>query len=161
MELFNSLRTRTELPTEEVDFNGLDALVIEHHDGTTYREWYVALPNGTLVNLLALRGEGPYEKYLEWYLSAMVGSIEYVPSTSSNLSVEEVLAELRAAIQVDGAGKDMMDLLTDWELIETDAIGVGTGPVDYYYSPSAKVTVKYERSYDVILDLREGKTSAF
>ena len=46
-------------------------------------------------------------------------------------------------------------------IIETDAIGVGTGPIDYYYSEKIDLTIKYERSADVILDAREGRTTKF
>ncbi len=159
--LFNSIRSHTDLSTSETTFGGNEVLVLEHNDQTTYREWYVYLPNDTLVNLVALRGQGDYQKYLEWYFNSMVASLEYVSTSSTDLTVDEIVQELREATQVDGVGQDMMDLLTDWGLIETDSIGVGTGPVDYYYSPSANVTVKYERSYDVLLDIRDGETSAF
>jgi hypothetical protein len=160
-ELFDSIRAHTSLVISETSFGGNEALVIEHNDATTYREWYIYLPNHSLVNLVALRGQGAYEKYLEWYFNAMVSSLEYVSTTNTDLTVDEVVQQLRTAIEVDSAGKQMMDLLTDWDLIETDSIGVGTGPVDYYYSPSVNVTVKYERSFDVLLDIRDGQTSAF
>lgn len=140
---------------------GYPAVEIEPGSGSIYREWYVYLPNQSVVNLVALRGDGAYSKYLEWYFNAMVASIEYVSTTTSDLTVDEIVQQLREGIEVDGVGQQLMDLLTDWDLIETDAIGVGTGPVDYYYSPSANVTVKYERTYDVLLDLRDGQTSAF
>jgi hypothetical protein len=160
-ELFNAVRERSALETEEFEVGELEGLLIKHSDDALYREWYVYLPNGTLVHLEAMRGKGDYQKYLEWYLNAMVSSLEYVSTTTTDLSVEEIVQELNQAIQVDGVGQEMMELVTDWKLIETDAIGVGTGPVDYYYSPSANVTVKYERTYDVLLDIRDGQTSAF
>ena len=62
---------------------------------------------------------------------------------------------------MDGTGKAAMQVAGNWDLIETDTIGVGTGPVDYYYSTSLDVTLKYERSFDVLLDLRDGRTTAF
>ncbi|EKD64325.1 MAG: hypothetical protein ACD_51C00026G0006, partial [uncultured bacterium] len=74
---------------------------------------------------------------------------------------DAVLEEARSLIQVDGQGAYALSLFTDKVLIETDTIGVGTGPVDYYYSAGADVTLKYERSYDVVLDIMDGETSAF
>ena len=64
-------------------------------------------------------------------------------------------------MQVDGQGKTAISLFSDALMIETDTIGIGTGPVDYYYSAWADVTLKYERSYDILLDLEEGQTTAF
>lgn len=159
--LFASIEENTLWETEETTVNGYDALVVYHDAGIYYREWYLVLDNNSLLHLVALRGDGAYSPYLEWFFTTMVDSIEYDASTTSELTIEETVAELREAIQVDGVGTEMMELLADWELIETDTIGVGTGPVDYYYSPSANVTVKYERSFDVILDLEDGETSAF
>lgn len=151
----------TNVMIEETAINGYPALVLNHKEGVYTREWYLLLDNGSLLHVVALRGDGAYAPYLDWFFEAMVASVEYTNSTTSELTIEETVEALREAIQVDGVGKEMMELLSDWELFETDAIGVGTGPVDYYYSPSANITVKYERSFDVILDLREGETSAF
>ncbi len=160
-DLFAGIEAQSKWPVSETTVGGYDALLVEHDDGLFYREWYVSLPDGTLVNLVAMRGDGAYSNYLEWYFNAMIGSLEYSSTTSTGDSIEDIVASLREVVQVDGLGAQMKALLTDWELFETDTIGVGTGPVDYYYSPSANVTIKYERSFDVILDLREGKTSAF
>ncbi len=159
--LFASIEENTLWETDQTTVNGYDALVIYHDAGIYYREWYLVLDNSSLLHVVALRGDGAYSAYLEWFFTTMVDSIEYDASTTSELTIEETVAELREAIQVDGVGTEMMELLADWELIETDTIGVGTGPVDYYYSPSANVTVKYERSFDVILDLEDGETTAF
>lgn len=159
--LFASIEENTLWETAQTTVNGYDALVVYHDAGIYYREWYLVLDNSSLLHMVALRGDGAYSPYLEWFFTTMVDSIEYDASTTSDLTIEETVAELREAIQVDGVGTEMMELLADWELIETDTIGVGTGPVDYYYSPSANVTVKYERSFDVILDLEDGETSAF
>lgn len=159
--LFASISANTEWDIEETTVAGYDALVVYHEEGIYYREWYVALDNGSLLHAVALRGDGAYSSYMEWFFEAMMDSVEYKSGGTSDLTIEEVVEALRGAIQVDGVGSEMMEYLSDWELIETDTIGVGTGPVDYYYSPSANITVKYERSYDVILDLEDGETSAF
>ena len=160
-ELFANIEAHTDLETDETAIGDYDVLVVYHEEGSTYREWYLMLDNGTLLHVLAMRGDGAYSNYLEWYFDAMVASIEYQSSGTTEKTIDEIVEALRGAIQVDGTGTDMMSYLTDWELIETDTIGVGTGPVDYFYSPSANITIKYERSYDVILDLKDGSTSAF
>ncbi|MEK9160017.1 MAG: S-layer homology domain-containing protein [Patescibacteria group bacterium] len=159
--LFANIAGNSVWQSGQTTLNGYPSLVVYHDEGIYYREWYVYMENKSLVHLVALRGDGAYSNYLEWFFEAMVASIEYDDTTTSDLTIEETVAQLRAAIQVDGVGADVKDLLADWELIETDTIGVGTGPVDYFYSPSANVTIKYERSFDVILDLEEGETSAF
>lgn len=160
-DLFDAIALRSEGAVYETTVGAYDALEITHNDGNFYREWYVALPNDTLVNFVAMRGDGYYAETLNDYMNAMVHSVEYTTSSSTEFTIDEIISQLNEALQVDGVGTEMMELLSDWELYETDTIGVGTGPVDYYYSPSANVTVKYERSFDVLLDLREGKTSAF
>ncbi len=158
--MFNSLHASLADFTEEVTVNGLPAIRARSSDPKIYREWYVYLPNSRLVHFEALRGQGAYSPYLESAMDAIVNSIEFKAS-ASGLSNDEALEALRSAIQVDGAGTEAKSLVTDWKLIETDAVGVGTGPVDYFYSPALNVTIKFERHFDVILDLREGETSAF
>lgn len=159
--LFASIAENSLWDTDETNINGYEALIVYHDAGVYYREWYLFLDNSSLLHLVALRGDGAYSPYLEWFFDAMVASVEYDESTTSDLTIEETVSALREAIQVDGVGSEMMQLLSDWELIETDTIGVGTGPVDYYYSPSANVTMKYERSFDVILDIKDGESTAF
>jgi hypothetical protein len=159
-DLFDSLKEHSGYGTNQSKINGYPSLVIFNEDGLSLREWYLYLPDKTLLHLQALVGDGAYSPYLEDRLEEIVSSVEY-EETASNGSMEDAVATLRAAIQVDGQGSAAKGVLSDWELIETDAIGVGTGPVDYFYSPSANITIKYERSFDVILDLKEGRSSAF
>jgi hypothetical protein len=54
-----------------------------------------------------------------------------------------------------------LNKLPEKVIIETDTIGVGTGPVDYYYSETVNYTFKYERTLDLILDTRKGRTASF
>jgi hypothetical protein len=159
--LFGSLEASSSAISERTKIGGLDALVIYNNSGTYFREWYVVLDNGSMVHFLGLRGNGYYEDYLEDYLEAMVVSIEFAGGGGGDMTIEEIVEALMSSIQVDGVGTEAMEMLDDWDLFETDSIGVGTGPVDYYYSPSGNITVKYERSYDVILDVEDGQTSAF
>ena len=58
-------------------------------------------------------------------------------------------------------GAETLLLFDDAVIIETDVIGRGNGPVDYYYSSKFDLTIKLDRNLDVILDIQEGKTSAF
>ena len=77
------------------------------------------------------------------------------------LSASQKLELVRKNILVTGKGKETLDVFNQIELFETDTLGVGTGPVDYYYVPGINTTIKYERTSDLILDLKTGKTSAF
>lgn len=77
------------------------------------------------------------------------------------LNKDDKLEIVRANILASNKGQNSLDLFNEKDLIETDTIGVGTGPVDYYYIEEINFTLKYERSTDVILDIEEGRTSAF
>lgn len=160
-EILGAIDYDTPYETLWTTLNGYRALEIYHEDGIYFREWYVYLDNGSLVHFVAMRGEGNYADYLEDYMESMVVSIEYQPDGEMEMSMDDILEALYSAVQVDGSGTDALALLDDWDLIETDSIGVGTGPVDYYYSASANITVKYERSYDAILGIEDGQTTAF
>lgn len=157
--LFAALQNDLGLDTSETIINGYSTLLVYPADTGKYREWYVVLPNNSMAHFVAMRGDGFYSSYLESYMEKLVNSIEYV--AQDEMTIDDIVAAVRSAIKADGMGMDAIDLLDDAAIFETDAIGVGTGPVDYYYSTSADITVKYERSYDVILDVRDGKTSAF
>ncbi|MBU0982201.1 S-layer homology domain-containing protein [Patescibacteria group bacterium] len=159
--LLNEVKSGLNGMISDVSIGGYPGLRVSNYSGDFYKEWYVVIPNNDLLHFAAMRGEGAYFPYLESYLEKIVMSLKYVPASEMQVSVEEALEAILSAIQVDGKGQEMMNFLTDLELIETDAIGVGTGPVDYFYSPSANITIKYERSFDVILDVEDGNTSNF
>ncbi len=159
--LFANIEAQTEATTVESEINGYPTLIIHKDEDIYYREWYVYLDNGRLVHFLALRGKGAYSDALESYLNKIVDSVKYLPTGDTGMTMDEILATLRAAIQVDGVGMEKINLLPDISIIETDTIGIGTGPVDYYYSPTADITIKYERSFDVILDIENGQSTAF
>ncbi len=87
---------------------------------------------------------------------------QVVASDSPGIAtIQERLNEVRKSILVEGAGMDTIELFIDKTIIETDVVGVGTGPVDYYYVPLIDYTLKYERADDVILDIMEGETIDF
>ncbi len=155
-ELFRQIEAGLSTSYLEDSMNGYPSLTVFVNNDHVYREWYIVLDNGSMVHFQALTGGGAYSPFLEEYLGLIVGSVVYESSSSV-----DALEAAMSAIQVDGVGQDTMDLFGDLTLIETDTIGVGTGPVDYFYSPSSDITIKYERSFDVILDVQEGETSAF
>lgn len=76
-------------------------------------------------------------------------------------TIQERLNEVRKMLLVEQKGMETIDLFTDKKIIETDIVGVGTGPVDYYYIPLIDYTLKYEREGDVLLDMMEGETFDF
>jgi len=160
-EIFTEISSNTSALTSESTINGHEALVVFRDESLYFREWYVYLENQRVVHFVAMRGQGEYSDELEYYLNEIVESLEFLATGDSGLTTEQIIEELRAAIQVDAVGMEKLGLLSDLEIIETDTIGIGTGPIDYYYSPSANITIKYERSFDVILDIEEGQTTAF
>lgn len=81
------------------------------------------------------------------------------PTLSNEKQIQ--LSEIREAIHVDEEGQKILNEIADKIIIHTDTVGVGTGPIDYYHSPSLNITIKYERSFDVILDIKEGKSYKF
>lgn len=82
-------------------------------------------------------------------------------SESGILSPTKKLQNLRANINKLNKGQESLKLFTNIDLFNTDTIGVGTGPVDYYYVKEINHSLKIERNADVLLDILEGKTSAF
>jgi len=89
----------------------------------------------------------------------MLNTLEY--NKISSVDYDEILNDLFEIVLVEDMGMSALNKLPNKNIIETDTIGVGTGPVDYYYSEDVDYTFKYERENDVILDTREGETSAF
>lgn len=144
--------------------NGVVMLVTSLDPNEDYPDNGVVLSIGEVLNLHFTEsyGDGDYTEFAVEYVDYMIDSVEYVePDETPELDTEGILEALREGVQVDGRGSELQALVEDWELIETDAIGVGTGPVDYFYSPGLNYTIKYERSFDVILDIEEGSTTAF
>lgn len=125
-------------------------------------DWYIYLSNGDVLTVYTEYGKGVLGFQLQQVIKAMLSTLEY-----SEVSGDEpadytgLLNEIFAAILKEGQGMTALNKLPEKTIIETDTIGVGTGPVDYYYSEKTNYTFKYERAADVILDKRQGKTSAF
>lgn len=128
--------------------------------------WYVYLPNKTVVTIHGRYGIGSLSLKLRESLRGIVRSL-LLPTdlphdaVELNADAKKLLAEVRGQILVEKVGKTVIASIGDAVIFETDDIGVGTGPVDYYYSAKLNLALKYERSSDIILSVRDGKTSAF
>lgn len=146
--------------SERGELNGLPYVTVPNSDYTV--KWHFYLPNGeVLVAFVQIyKNEASYRESIT--VDAILNSLEYVQAeVSADEEGLDLMSALRANILVEGAGKNLIDQMGDGKIIETDTIGVGTGPVDYYYSEKYDVTVKYERASDLILDIENGQTSGF
>ncbi len=87
-------------------------------------------------------------------------SVELVPI--SEIEARHRSLELaRKNILKSYTGMDTLKKFSDLELFYTDAVGLGTGPLDYYFDKDTNHTFKYERSFDVIMDIQKGRQSDF
>ena len=130
-------------------------------------DWYFYLGEGKVLAVFTEYGDGElgfkHPQYIKAMLKTLTFSeptevpVEQVPTTTD----EEILSDILGNILIEGVGLAKIENTGDAIIIETDTIGVGTGPVDYYYSAKFNYTFKYERASDVILDAREGNTTAF
>lgn len=133
------------------------------------RDYYFELPNKNILIVYSQNGDGPLKSQLQEEIRYLVGSIRYQETSGSSTGVvaassdprELLLSQIRSDLLVPKKGETLLNLLPDRVIIETDTIGIGTGPVDYYYSQKYNITLKYERNSDTVLTMKEGKTSAF
>lgn len=147
----------------ETETNGMPTLMVESENGTeNIFDSYIYMSDGKIAHILGTYGNGTLAYKNAFNLRKIRENFSAVEgSTIDDVNIEEVMTIARENIQVDGKGRAILDMFDDLEVIETDTIGVGTGPVDYHYSAKANVTLKFERSFDVILDIEEGKTIGF
>lgn len=121
---------------------------------------YVILPDQKIIGILGTYGVGRKSEELKEILYLMEMSFTYRADSASNY--EKILTEARSQIFVSGVGKKVLETFPEPLIImETDTIGTGSGPVDYYYCEIFDVSIKYQRSGDVILGIKEGKTTKF
>lgn len=144
----------------EFTVSGFDAFEVLYAEDRIV-DWYIYLEDGSVLVVYTEFGNGTLGYQLMQYISAMLSTLEYNALSEEDIDYTELLSEIFENVLVENKGMEMLDKLPDKVIIETDTIGVGTGPVDYYYSEGANYTFKYERAGDVILDTREGQTSAF
>lgn len=122
-------------------------------------DWYIYLTDHTVLVVYTEYGDDVLNPQIPDIMKSMLDTLTH--QKVSTVDYDEIMATIFSNILVKGKGMEMFGLILDETIIETDAIGIGTGPVDYYYSAVLNHTFKYERSSDTILDKREGKTSAF
>lgn len=144
----------------DFELKGLKALEVLMPDQRIV-DWYVYLSDGRVLAVYTEFGSGLLGFQLSQFIGAMLSTLEYQDIGSVIDDKETLLNQLFAVVLVEGKGMEALNKVFDKIIIETDAIGVGTGPIDYYYSADLNYTFKYEREADVILDKKEGKTSAF
>lgn len=140
-------------------FGGKEALEVAHSGGKA-TDIYVYLDNGDVLAVFTEFGDGILAPQLSNMIAAMLATLEY-KAVKVGPTAEALKSKIFAAVLIEGKGKALIDEVGDGLIIETDTIGVGTGPVDYYFSEKLEMTLKYERSKDVILGTKEGQTSAF
>jgi len=153
--------------------NGIDYSTV-YVKSSGIQDSYFRFKNGTILILYGQVGSGTLAKYLTTEMRYVIGSVaEYnqskdsnlpdcanIPSNANNTS-NNILTQFNKDILVKGKGKTALDLLSNTIIISTDTIGIGTGPIDYYYSKQYNLTAKYERNSDTILAEKIGKTSSF
>ena len=140
---------------------GFNALEVLFEQNRTV-DWYIYLESGDVLAVYTEYGSGALGYQLQQFIKTMLSTLEYkkVDSTKDDEN-SKLLSAILKNILVEGEGMNMINSLPDKIIVETDTIGVGTGPVDYYYSEGLNYTFKYERSADVLLDSKEGKTTTF
>jgi len=179
-DLNNTIYHDAELSYQSITFQENPALVARAtRDIENINDLYVYLPDGNVFVFESSYGNGNVTPLIEDYLVAIQNSFEYGEFEDSDIGddggngsdgdeggeggegSEDLLTELRENILVVDIAQEMLDKFADVELYETDSIGLGNGPVDYYYVYDIDYTVKVERDTDIILDIREGETDAF
>ena len=143
------------------EIEGLKALEVVYPEKMIV-DWYIYLADGKVLVAYTQYGEGILGYQNQQFIKAMLQSLKYSEvAEAGGPDYSDLLGELFKNILIEGKGMEMLNSLPDKKIIETDTIGVGTGPIDYYYSEGVNYTFKYERSTDVILDKRESSTSKF
>ena len=163
-DYFSHIEYDSDAVIQSQTLNGYPFTSVYIASTNTY-DYYFELPSGKILVVYSQTGDGLNKPQLIEEIRNMVGSIRHYegPPVASNevTAAEQFLAQIRANILVKGAAEEMMALFDDLTLIETDAIGIGTGPVDYEYSPTHNVTLKIERGSKTILAISEEKSTSF
>lgn len=148
----------------ELALGGRPALKIEVPEARVL-DFLIALPNKNFLVLFGEWGGAPMAEFYKKQLEILALSYAYVERPPEPpkpvIPLEKRMEMLREAILVAGQWGAVAPLFPDKRLIHTDAIGVGTGPVDYYYSAEALHTIKLERNSGTVLNIRDGETNGF
>jgi hypothetical protein len=144
---------------------------------------YFQMPDGKILIIYAQFGSGALTSQLKEELRYIIGSVKASTSADPNESdclagtapaansqvttattvsgPDQIKAEILKEVLIAGKATVMLEKVSDEVLFETDSIGIGTGPVDYYFSQSLNLTLKIDRNSDTILATESGKTSSF
>lgn len=125
--------------------------------------FYVYAGNQKAVIFYSEVGAGSLSGKFQRFIAAIISTVQlnqFVPEVDKK-EFEMLMSQIQSNILVEAKGKVTFDLLPDEIILETDEIGVGTGPVDYYFSEKMNLTLKYERASDMILAVRASKTTRF
>ncbi|MFA6521172.1 MAG: S-layer homology domain-containing protein [Candidatus Gracilibacteria bacterium] len=126
---------------------------------------YIYLPNKNVLVFYGEYGAAPIGEFLKKQIEEVYASYQYTEKPPEVpkpvIPLEERMATLRENILIADKWKDLAPLFPDKKLFNTDAIGVGTGPVDYYFTKEANTTIKLERNSGTVLNIRESQTNAF
>lgn len=147
----------------EKSINNLSTLRVSVSDKHVL-DFYVYLPNNKILVFYGEWGNGPLGRDLAKHIGLVYDSFLYVAENTENSglnTIQEKLEHVRENLLVENKGQEILNLFSDRQLIETDIIGVGTGPVDYYYTQEGDITLKYERASNTILDIQNGNTTMF
>ena len=119
--------------------------------------------NKQVLTVYTQNGGGILAEQNRKFLNALLKTFEYngIKLQAGGSDYTSIKNNIFENILVEGEGQDLIASLPDKVIILTDAIGVGTGPIDYYYSSTLGLTLKYERASDVILDYRDSQTTSF
>lgn len=149
--------------SKEFKIGNFDALEISNKD-SFLKDWYVYVDGKVLV-IYTQNGNGVLASQNRKFLDLMLKDFEYKELGATGVVEEDLYAGIKSKIfenvLVEGQGNNVLGTLPSKTIILTDTIGVGTGPIDYYYCTELNMTLKYERAGDVILDTRDGQTTAF
>lgn len=158
VQYFENLRNGfSDATTTEFIFDDFEALEVSMGNAV---DWYIYLDDGRVLALFTDYGDGVLNVQLSHYIEAMLGSLQYI-ANSGGADYSDLKSEIFKVVLVDGQGQAVIDQLPNALVIDVDTIGVGTGPVDYYYSAELDMTIKFERNSATILDTRDGETSSF
>lgn len=149
---------------EEFQLSGKSALKIDNR-GHRIVDLYIYLSNKNVLVLYGEYGSAEIGEFFKKQIEEIYASYQYTEKPPEPpkpvIPLEERMATLRENILIADKWKDILPLFPDKKLFNTDAIGIGTGPVDYYFTKEANTTIKLERNSGTILNIREGQTDAF
>ncbi|MFA6550156.1 MAG: S-layer homology domain-containing protein [Candidatus Gracilibacteria bacterium] len=127
--------------------------------------WYILVKGQPKAFVIYTQiGSGNALKQLETIMNLVIPTIKYTPSTLSvdqQAEIDSLLSKANAAVNVEKGAAEVIRSIGDTTIIETDEIGVGIGPVDYYFSKKVNITIKVERTSNTILGVRGGKNTKF